>query len=1103
MLKRRHLFGSTVLAGAMVMAAPVLAQVAQPAGSASADQDETQLEEIVVTGSLIRRDPTNAPTPLIQVPREQLLTTGQSTVIDYLATIPALGNSVVPSDTTGSNLGDGGLSLPNLRSLGSGRTLTLVNGRRHVGSNGGSLSVDVDTIPRLLIENVEIVTGGASSIYGADAVSGVLNFILRDDFEGIEVDANLGEINSNGELNKRISGLIGGNFFDDRLNVWAHAEYEEIDEVTSNDIRWLDRAPVLVGIDADPTTRPYDGALDARVFTGLNRIDLPRWGQTTLVNAQQPSASNDPDVPHASGAANCNFTGIGSFSYSANCYGVTPGKTFWYDGPGARLANFGERIGNTGINRPYNYGGDGENPASFSSGSRVGSSESQRFAVGGSFELTDSVQAYGDAKYVKEDTFDVGQPTFFDIDLVNSYGVNDANPIYAVNNFDLRWSDNAFLPQIVKDAIATNQLVSYNAPTSAAPGTPRPAVLAQLARHSMFGPDRSQDNTRELMRFVGGLRGEIDRFAFARDINWDIGYTYGEVEVINRERGVDSQRLAWAADAIVDTAGVAGAAGQIACRIKVLDARGLTDIGDTPYGRASIDECTPLNVFGKGNQSAEALEYVDAVINVLERNEQQQALATISGSLWDFWGAGSIGLAVGAEYREEYTEAVGRSRDTAGREYLFLNSGADFDGVSYESHEVFTEVSIPLIRDSFLGEYAELSGSYRYADYSTVGKADVYGVNLVYRPVRDITFKTSFNTSVRVPNLGEQFSPYNETFGNSFGGAGDPCRTTAINAGSIDASVRANRIANCTALAQLQGLSFDFAGETETQEDDFNPTYTSGIAGVSGGNPDLVPEESQSFTFSAVLTPRFFPNFSLVFDYFNIEIEQVIAAVAPTTAAANCVNGPTLNEAACATIFRNNPTIPFGIGAPAGDPVGGFIAQSFNYARLKTSGVDFTARYGLELEELVGRDLGRVDYSLAGTYLIEQKQYLNLLDPSFYNDLTSDIGYPHVRFTSSLTYRPNETFSLNWTADWQSSQDIILARNFVSNADSRAYEGIRTGNFVRHDFTARINVLEDVAVRLGVVNAFNEEQSPYLGTTLYSNFDAFGRRFFAGVNYRF
>ncbi len=1115
---RKTLLASTMLAGAMAATAPALAQTVpadQPTNTATGQEPlnqaadpTTELGEVVVTGSRIRRDATNAPTPLIQVQREDLLSTGQATVIDYLATIPALSNSVVPSDTTGSNLGDGGLSLPNLRSLGSNRTLTLVDGRRHVGSSGGSLAVDIDTIPRLLIENIEIVTGGAASVYGADAVSGVLNFILRKDFEGLEIDANYGMINQDGQANKRISVLAGTNLLNDRLNVYVHGEYEQVDEVTSNDIDWINNAPIRLGIDADPTNDTFDGDQDFQLFNNVRRMDIPRWGATTLANSQPGSRLSDPDVPYEDCFAP-DGEGGEFFTYSANCFAPNPGKTFYYDGATARPANFGQRVGNTGLFRPYNIGGDGENIADFSTGSRVPRSESARFQAGATFAITEDIEAYAEAKYVTEDTFDVGQPTFFDIDLVNSYGAGENNPIYAVNNFDLRYTDNAFLPQLVKDAITGNVINRYAPPTDDADSVLVGSQSLQNARHSLFGPDRTQDNTRELQRYVVGLRGSRDQLGFINDFNWDIGYTYGEVEVENRERGVDGQRFALAADAVFDDAGVVnGRPGEIVCRVQLLDAQGAADgtlvdyqrggdLRDTDYGRRSIDECTPLNVFGKGNQSQAALDYVDATIGVTERNEQEQAIASVSGSLWDFWGAGPLGVALGAEYRREATSATGRDRDTDGR-LLFLNTGADFPEVEYDSNEYFAELSIPLFRDSFLGEYAELSGSYRYADYSTVGNVDVYGVNLVYRPIQDIAFKTSYNTSVRVPDLGENFSPLGQTFANGFD---DPCATLAI-AAVQDAETRQNRINNCTALAADQGLTFDFAGATASNLDDFNPNYTSGIAGSLGGNPNLRPEESNSFTFSTVLRPRFIPNFSLVLDYYEIEIEQVISAVSASTAAANCVNGATLNTDACETIFRNNPDIPFGVGAPAGDAVGGFIERSFNYAKLQTRGLDFTANYRLDTLDVTGRDFGQFDYRLAGSWLIDQKEFLNEGDPTDFTELSSSLFYPRVRLTSSLTWAPNDTWSVNWTADWQTAQDIVNIRDFVNNADARLVSELDSKNFTRHDFTVRWNAREDLTVRAGVVNAFDAEQPAYLGTTLYSNFDPYGTRFFIGLNYR-
>lgn len=1100
---RSRLLSTTVIAGALAFVTPALAQTAPASPIQTESQDVAEVGEIVVTGSRIRRDPTNAPTPLIQVTQEELLSTGQTSVIDYLATIPALQNSTVPSDTTGSSLNTGGLSLANLRSLGANRTLTLVDGRRHIGSSGGELSVDVDTIPRLLIQNVEIITGGASSVYGADAVSGVLNFILRKDFEGLEIDANYGQINQGGEATRRISGLIGKNFFDDRLNLYAHAEYEKIDNVDAMDIDWVRRGPIRISIDADPTTAPYDGQLDADVFSGINRLDIVPWGQTTLANLLQPSDLRNPNIPYQ----DC-FSG-GGFSYAANCFGINPGKTFWYDGATARPANFGQRVGNVGHNRPYNIGGDGMPVGEVAGFSRVPASESQRYQVGGNFRITDSVSFNASAKYVTEDTFMRGQPTFFDVDLDNdSYDRQATNTIWATSAYDLRWEDNAFLPQNVKDAIAANTINIYAPPTADSPGQLIGTEALPIARHTFFGPQRSQTNTRDIQRYVAGFEGRHGQVGFLRSLSWDLGYTYGKAEIENIERGVDTQRMALASDAVIDTAGVLGSPGAIVCRASLLNAQGLPvgdqvrggDLRDTEYGRNSIAQCTPLNIFGAGNQSAEALQYVDAFVRVEEMNEQHQAIGSVATELWDLWGAGNLGFAIGGEWRKETTSAVGRST-TAGDRLLFLNTGADMPEVSYESKELFTELSVPLFTNSRLGEYAELSGSYRWADYSTVGSVDVYGVNLVYRPVRDITFKTSFNTSVRVPNLSENFSPFGQTFANNFV---DPCATSSI-AAVNDQTVKNNRIANCTALAAEQGLSFDFAGATATNTDDFVPNYTSGIAGVFGGNPDLQPEESESFTFSTVMTPSFAPGLTLTLDYYEIRIDKVIAAVSAAGIAANCVDGAQLNMEACNSIFRNNPNIPFGVGAPSGDPIGGFIERSFNYAALETRGLDFGALYSWDAADW-GRNWGSFDWRVNGSWLIEQKQFLNEADPGDFTELAASLSgttiYPRVRLASSVTWRPNDTWSLNWTADWQSSVNIVRPRDFVNNADSRRTDQLDTGNFTRHDLTLRYNVRDDLSVRAGVVNVFDAEQRDILGTAIVSNYDPYGRRFFVGLNFR-
>ncbi|MGZ8370935.1 MAG: TonB-dependent receptor plug domain-containing protein, partial [Caulobacteraceae bacterium] len=847
-------------------AAPVWAQTAPQAlpgvtVTQAQDEESTALDEVVVTGSRIRRDPVNAPTPLIQVSREDLLTTGQSTVIDYLATIPALSNSQVPSDATGV-LGIGGLSFANLRSLGSGRTLTLVDGRRHVGSAGGSLAVDVDTIPRLLIQDIEIITGGASSVYGADAVSGVLNFVLRKDFEGLEVDASYAMINQDGETSKRISALLGHNFLDDRLNLYAFAEYEQLDAVNSLDIDWLRNSSNLIGVDADPAAARLDGVLDNELFRNYVTLQRPRWGQTTLANNQQASALNDPDVP---------FQNCGSVTSSA-CYSVDPTKTYVFEGSNARLANFGQRIGNTGANRPNNIGGDGDNPATFGTITRVPESESQRFQVGANFRLTDNVRAFAEAKYVTEDTVFASQPDFYDFilgdGLPNTFygGGTTADQIGSNYNFfnlqSLRIADNAFIPDNLRQAIYANRITTYAPPTAGSPSVATGTAAAPFARHTLFGEDRSQISNRELQRYVVGIEGDFDQLAFVKNIDWSLSYTYGQVDVTETETGTDVLRVNLAADAVRDTAGILGTPGAIVCRSQILSAQGLplddyflpfNDLRESQVGRDAVAQCQPLNIFGVGNQSQAARDYINAEITYTERNEQEDFIASVAGQLWDFWGAGPIGVALGYEHRREYTEAIGRDAGAAGRA-LFLNGGPDFPAAEYESDEGFAELSLPLFRDSWLGEYAELSGSYRYFDYTTAGHGDVYGVNLVYRPNSEITFKTSFNTSFRAPDLGENFSPLGETFANGFV---DPCATANIIVQNAD--IRANRVANCTALAAAQGRTFDFNGNTATNVDDFNPIYGSGVSGVTGGNPFLTPEQSESFTFSTVYRPNFIP----------------------------------------------------------------------------------------------------------------------------------------------------------------------------------------------------------------------------------------------------
>ena len=214
-MSRKRLAGrflrTTMLSGAAAAAA--LPAVAQDEG----DADDT----ILVTGTRIQREDLNAPSPVTTVNSEQLVLTNTVNSEQFLNTLP----QVVPSfDQTSNNPGDGSARV-SLRGLGTGRTLVLVDGARFVGL-GPSFVVDINNIPSALVERIDVVTGGASAVYGSDAVAGVVNFILKDDFEGVQLDASH-ELSAAGwDANTtNVAITAGGNFADGRGNAVVFASY--------------------------------------------------------------------------------------------------------------------------------------------------------------------------------------------------------------------------------------------------------------------------------------------------------------------------------------------------------------------------------------------------------------------------------------------------------------------------------------------------------------------------------------------------------------------------------------------------------------------------------------------------------------------------------------------------------------------------------------------------------------------------------------------------------------------------------------------------------------------------------------------------------------
>lgn len=275
---------------ALGLSLPVLALTGGISSAAHAQEeqaDKDKIEKISVTGSRIKRAELTAPTPVTTFTAEDIENTGKTNIEDIVSTTPALVGSSGNTDTGGGLVGANFL---NLRNLGEARTLVLINGRRHVAANElGSAAVDTSSIPVDLIERVEITTGGASAVYGADGVSGVVNFILKDDFEGTNVKLQGGLSGESDAEDLYFSFLTGNNFADGDGNVTLAYEYNKRGglrakdrDFLSTDTQWFVNNPnggaparVLSG-DIRDTFVAADGLIDPfNLFSGGFRGNDP------------------------------------------------------------------------------------------------------------------------------------------------------------------------------------------------------------------------------------------------------------------------------------------------------------------------------------------------------------------------------------------------------------------------------------------------------------------------------------------------------------------------------------------------------------------------------------------------------------------------------------------------------------------------------------------------------------------------------------------------------------------------------------------------------------------------------------------------------------
>lgn len=744
---RARLRETSALTGSVLLAVMMSGVAHAQDVPATEPQDEAVVDEIVVTGSRIRLPDYVQSNPIVSVTQEQITYSGITNVTDLLSGFPALTgsfNSQDSADTGGQ--ASAGLNLLSLRNLGTNRTLVLVNGRRHVAGQPGSAAIDTNTIPVALIENIEVLTGGASAVYGADGVSGVVNFILRDDFEGVDVRAQAGTTDEGGGTSYFFSGLVGQNFMDGRGNVTFGIEYADDEAVTQFD-RSYTRPGSRFSLAANPndpgTFDPADddpSILDNIPLTNLRYIDTARGGAVYS------------NFNTATSIAGIGFNGDG-----------TP----WNDG-----------IYNGGFTM---IGGDGTQLDAFID-DLLPQLERTAFNTTARFELAPQFEVFFEGKYVETQTAFLAQPTF-------NYG------LYVPE-------DNPFIPASIRaDASAPGGLFGsdggvYVGRDNFDLGYTGRDIERRTSRIATGFRGDLTDNLNYEVSYVWG-KTEVDSLYLNNRINerW-----YAAIDAVDEGQfrtGVANGNIVCRSTLDPTAVPVGDAFFQL---------QDPASFGTT-FTPGANSGCVPVNIFGDGAVSAEAAAWINTDTLQKAEIEQEVFSAFLAGNTEDWFNlpGGPLGFALGVEHRRESSEAratdIEQAAFDAGYDISWLGQAQDVVG-EFDVSEAYVEINAPLLADLPFIQELNLDAAYRYSDYSTAGETEAHKLGLRWRPNDWVMLRGTTAKAVRAPNIGELFLPTSQTFAL----LNDPCDSAAIDQGGPNR--RANCIAALSALGVPNPGSF-------------------------------------------------------------------------------------------------------------------------------------------------------------------------------------------------------------------------------------------------------------------------------------------------------
>ena len=981
------------------------------------DSDADDVEEVIVTGSRIVDPNIISSSQIAVIDGQDIIDAGVTRVEDYLNDMPQISPGQSITNSNGSN----GTATVNLRNLGCSRTLVLMNGRRLVpGTTGGGSCADLNTIPTLLLKKVEVLTGGASSVYGSDAVAGVVNFVLDDEFVGFKAAYSHGFYNHEndiGSLRKlqqsygyenapkdvqtgdtgKFSIAFGGDINDGKGHVTAFFEH-------------TDTKPMLQG-EFDISACALSG--------GIGRCG----GSSTIPPGRWADFGGYSDFPHITDTA-------------ANAGDPSGPRQDW------------KVSGNDFVNRDgqtYNY-----NPTNFFQ------RPDDRMNMGffGKYEITDNAEVYLDFTSMKsESNAQIAYSgTFGNIEELPCY-----NPLLSAQQYKMACSDysgNAFnpigmggdhAPDFATGAAALAYINGLNTSVAAGDILAYSAPLVSLKRN-VEGNPRQGIQTYKSYNTTIGIRGDIND-----DWSYDVYYQNSAVNYANEYRNDLSVIAINRAVNVISVAGVP----TCVSKLQGIDAN-----------------CVPYNLFQGGlpgdagiqgviDGGQTAQDYLAKSTFINGDGKQKILSGYVTGDTgFTLPGApGSVSLVAGFETKELSTDFRPDTATLMGDRSG--SGGATLPiGGKYDVDEFFLELGIPVM------DNLSVEAGYRTAEYSTGAETDSTKLGAYWTVNDSVSLRASFQTAQRHANISELYLAVSDGLVDL---DNDPC------------SIQQNGDPATATQAQcaLTGLASNLYGtDLNSPADQYN---TKG-----GGNPNVAPEESESLTIGAVITPESIPGLTLTLDYFDITVEDGIGSVSAKTALDRCIS--TGQAQFCGLINRRADNGSLWL-------TGGYIsAQLTNIGEETTSGFDVI-----------------FDYSMDTQYgPLNLEGVTTLLDTADIIELPGSAAISCAgNWGGSCGKNPMPEFSGKYKATLMTeyNTDVSLGMRYLGETTDLNSNKIDFDAVTYWDVTVQHAPTDNLMVTFGINNLLDEDPgytsdagtAPGNGNTFPGYFDAFGQYIFLNL----